>query len=500
MSVTVLKRAATPLNSPDNQNRDFLTVSHAKILAMRKLLHAVADHAADFLDSLPQRPVGVTSSHKEIFASLDKSLAEDAIPVESVLADLLRDIDQGLIASGGPRYFGFVVGGATPASLAADWLTSAWDQNGHVYATSPAAAVVEEIVARWLLELLELTAGSSVGFVTGCQMANFTALSAARNTVLNRAGWDLQAKGLFGAPPISVLMSDQAHATIKNSLRMIGIGDDDVQTIPSDEQGRMRMDELRAQVQRASGRPMILSTQAGNVNTGAFEPIDAIADLVGNENAWIHVDGAFGLWAAVSPQLKHLLKGVERADSWATDAHKWLNVPYDSGMVMMKRPTEHRSLKTARCSYSGTESEDRRDGATWAPENSRRARAFVLYAAIRAQGRSGIRAMIERCTNLARQFAMEAAALPFATILNEVVLNQVLIRFEPPRVKDADAFHVALANEIQKSGLCWLGTTQWKGKTALRVSVSNWSTDASAVTESVKALGDIAVRLAAEGA
>jgi glutamate/tyrosine decarboxylase-like PLP-dependent enzyme len=458
---------------------------------MRTLLHSIADRVADFLESLPSRRVGAVASHDELLAALDKPLPDSAVPIDTVLNDLWRDVERGLVASAGPRYFGFVIGGVTPASLVADWLTSAWDQNAQAYATSPAAAVVEEVVARWLLDLLRLPAGASVGLVTGCQMANFTALSAARNAVLARAGWDLETHGLFGAPRIRVLMSDEAHATVKNALRMIGIGESDLHVVPSDDEGCMRLDELEEQVGRANGSPMIISVQAGNVNSGAFEPIGAIADLVGNRDAWVHVDGAFGLWAAVSPDRRHLLEGLDRADSWATDAHKWLNVPYDSGMVIVKRPAEHRSLKTARCSYVGSEREGRRDGSSWAPENSRRARAFVLYAAIRAAGRSGVRSIVENCCERASQFADEASRLPFARILNQVVLNQVLIRFDPPDVGDLETFHEAVAAEIQRRGVSWLGTTRWKGRAALRVSVTNWSTDAGSVSESVRNLGEV---------
>jgi glutamate/tyrosine decarboxylase-like PLP-dependent enzyme len=462
---------------------------------MRSLLHQVADNAAEFLESLPDRHVGVTASVQDLFAALDKPLLESPLPPASVLRDMVRDIDPGLVASASGRYFGFVIGGATPASIAADWLTSAWDQCAQVYATSPAAAVVEEIVARWIVDLLGLPAESSVGFVSGCQMANFTALSAARNAVLTRTGWDLDGNGLFGAPPIAVFVSDQVHATIKNALRMAGIGEAHIRVIPSDNQGRMRLDAFSERLKTIKGQPVIVSLQAGNVNTGAFEPIDAVADLMSGHNAWIHVDGAFGLWAAVSPKLRHLLHGFERADSWATDAHKWLNVPYDSGIVLMKRPSDHRSLKKTRCAYAGGETDGKRDGSIWTPENSRRARAFVLYAAIRSLGRSGVREIIERCCELSRQFAEAAACLPNAYVLNEVVLNQVLLRFELPDCPDVNAFHEALASEIQSSGLCWIGTTQWKDRTVLRVSISNWSTDADVVSESVQLIRETVGRM-----
>ena len=461
---------------------------------MRDLLHDVADRAADFLASSSRRRVGVTASKQVLADALQRPLPEGPVPDTQVIEELIKDVDEGLVCSGGPRYFGFVIGGAIPASLAADWLTAVWDQNAQVYATSPAASVVEEIVSNWVLELLGLPPYSSVGFVTGGQMANFTALSAARNTVLTRVGWNLEEKGLFGAPPIAVLMSDQAHATIASALRMIGIGSAEMQTLPSDEQGRMHIDELGVRLKTLTGRPVIICAQAGNVNTGAFEPVDAIADASAGHNAWIHVDGAFGLWAAMSPNLRHLSPGLDRADSWSLDAHKWLNVPYDSGLVIVKRPDEHRSLKTARCSYAGAETVGLRDGSNWTPENSRRARAFVLYAAIRAMGRSGIREMIERCCRLARQFAEESAQLPGVRVLNEVVLNQVLLSISAPN-HDGPGFHQAIAAEIQTSGNCWIGTTQWKGMPALRVSVVNWSTSDRDITQSVREIATAVQRI-----
>ena len=455
---------------------------------MRRLLRAVADRAADFLESLPERRVGAIASPAELRRTLDCPLGEDPVPAERVIDDLVRDVDAGLVASAGPRYFGFVIGGATPASVAADWLTSAWDQNAQAYASSPAAAVAEEVVAQWIVDLLGLPQSSSVGFVTGGQMASFTALCVARNALLERAGWDLAERGMSGAPLLRVLTSAEAHATISNALGMIGIGASQISLVDADEQGRMILPRLAEALERAGGDPVIVSIQAGNVNTGAFEPIDAIADLVGGRNAWLHVDGAFGLWAAVSPRLRPLLSGHERADSWATDAHKWLNVPYDSGIVALKHQAAHRSLKTARCAYAGSSVERARDGSTWVPENSRRARAFVLYASLRALGRSGVRRMIERSCEHAKRFADLASRLPCASILNEVVLNQVLVRFEPPGIPDLDAFHDVLAQEIQRDGTCWIGTTRWRGRATLRVSVSSWSTDDTAIDASVAAL------------
>ncbi|MBF0548413.1 MAG: aspartate aminotransferase family protein [Candidatus Riflebacteria bacterium] len=456
---------------------------------VRASLYSVADKAADYLESLGTRQVCSTSTSEELFRRLDRPFPEDGSPAELVISELVNDVERGLVASVGPRYFGFVVGGATRASLMADWLTSAWDQNAQVYATSPAAAATEAIVARWVVELLGLPTQSSVGFVTGCQMANFTALASARNTVLERAGWNLNKHGLFGAPPISVFMSECGHSTVRSALHMIGIGSGQIREIPSDSEGRMNLQSLQEEIRRATGQPMIISLQAGNVNSGAFEPIAAVADLVRSENAWIHVDGAFGLWTAVSPELRIRLEGLERADSWATDAHKWLNVPYDSGIVIVKNPAQHRTLKTSRCAYAGEEFEDKRDGSTWVPENSRRARAFVLYAVLRELGRTGVRAIVERCCMLARTFALGATKLPGAKVLNEVVLNQVLLEFSSSTVNDGETFHRAIAAQIQLEGKCWLGATTWQGKAALRVSICNWLTTEEDISILLETLG-----------
>lgn len=456
---------------------------------MRDLLLSTAERGVSFLETAEQRRVAAVADRAELLRRLANPLPEHPEPADEVLAKFAQDIEPGLVASSSSRYFGFVIGGATPISLAADWLTSTWDQNAQVYATSPAAAIVEEIVAGWVKELLRLPASSSVGFVTGGQMANFTALSAARNAVLGKAGWDLEADGLFGAPPIAVFMSETAHATVHSALRMMGIGNRSIHAIPADQQGRIQPKLLEAALADHDG-PTIVSLQAGNVNTGSFEPFDRIADMAGRHNAWIHVDGAFGLWAAVSPRLRHLVEGMERADSWSVDAHKWLNVPHDSGLVIVKDPAWHRSLKTARCAYAGPACEDHRDGSAWSPENSRRARAFVLYAVLRSLGRSGIQSMIERSCEMARMFAERASNLPHAHILNDVSLNQVLLRFSPPNVEDLDRFHAAVAQAVQRQGRCWLGTTLWSGNTVLRLSFSNWQTDPDAVQEVIECLAD----------
>ena len=465
-------------------------MNSASLSPVRVSLHRVADQAADFLETLCSRKCCVTETPADLFRTLDRPLPEAGSPADEVICELVHDVERGLVASAGPRYFGFVMSSSTRGSLMADWLTSTWDQNAQVYATSPAAAAAEVIVARWLLELFGLPAGSSVGFVTGGQMANFTALAAARNAVLERAGWDVGTQGLFGAPAITVLVSECAHATVRSALRMAGIGSMQIREIPADSEGRMRLLSLEAEIRRATGHPMIVSLQAGNVNSGAFEPVNAVADLMQRENGWIHVDGAFGLWAAVSPELRLQLSGMQRADSWATDAHKWLNVPYDSGIVIVKNSAQHRRLKTSRCSYAGEELDDRRDGSTWVPENSRRARGFVLYAVLRELGRSGIRAIVEKCCMLAREFAAGVARIPGAQVVNEVSLNQVLVRWDPPMGNSADDFHRAIASRVQADGRCWLGTTTWHGQTVLRFSICNASTTAADISLALQALAE----------
>jgi glutamate/tyrosine decarboxylase-like PLP-dependent enzyme len=379
------------------------------------------------------------------------------------------------------RYFGFVIGGAVPASLAADWLTSAWDQNAGLYVAGPAASVVEEVAGAWLAELLRLPRDVSFAFVTGSQMAHATALAAARNHVLAEAGWDVEREGLTGAPAIRVLAGEKVHSTVPRALRLIGLGFGSIVQVSADDQGRMRPEALREALAAGEG-PTIVCAQAGEVNTGSFDPFEAIADAAEKAGAWLHVDGAFGLWAAASPRLAHLVAGAERADSWAVDGHKWLNVPYDSGIAFCARPEPHRRAMEVHAEYliHGDESGPR-DQMDWTPEFSRRARGFTVYAAIRSLGRQGIAELVERCCDHARRFSEELATLPGAEILNEVVLNQVLLRFETDERTDE------VLRRVQESGEAWMGGTSWDGRAAIRISVSNWSTTGEDVERTVAA-------------
>jgi glutamate/tyrosine decarboxylase-like PLP-dependent enzyme len=413
----------------------------------------------------------------------------EGVEATRVIRELAYDVEPGLIASAGPRYFGFVIGGSLPVTLAADWLTSAWDQNACLYAQSPAAAVVEEVVAAWLLEILGLPATASVGLVTGCQMANFAGLAAARHAVLKRFGWDVEQDGLIGAPDLRVILGAEAHFTILSALRMLGIGVRRVVEVPADGEGRMRPEAL-APLLRSSSRPTIVCAQAGNVNTGACDPVGEIAELAHASGAWVHVDGAFGLWAAASPELRRHVAGLAKADSWATDAHKWLNVPFDSGIAIVADPESHRAALTARAAYLVQASGAERDGLDWTPEASRRARAFTLYAALRTLGRRGVARLVERSCGLARLMAECLSAEPGVRILNDVVLNQVLVGFEAPAGRNADALTIATIARIQREGACWLGGTRWNGREAARISVSNWSTTEEDIRGAARAIVD----------
>jgi glutamate/tyrosine decarboxylase-like PLP-dependent enzyme len=374
-----------------------------------------------------------------------------------------------------------VIGGALPAAAAADWLTGAWQQNGALHALSPAAAAAEEVAGGWMLDLLGLPPESSVGLPTGAGLGNAVGIAAGRHAVLARAGWDVEARGLYDGPQITVIIGEEAHATVATALGYLGLGRERVVRVSADDQGRMRADEAVTAIRAVSG-PLIVIIQAGNVNTGAFDPAPEItAAAAAHPNAWVHVDGAFGLWAATSPRLAHLVAGVERADSWSTDAHKWLNAGYDCGFVAVRDPDAHRAAMAATAAYLMRS--DLRENWEYVFDSSRRARGFALYAAIRSLGRDGIRAMVERCCDLATRMADRLRAADGVAVLNDVVLNQVLVRFG-----DDDARTRRVIEAVQAEGVAWMGGTTWHGQGAMRISVSNWSTteaDADATVASI---------------
>ena len=448
-----------------------------------RLLHRVADYGEEFLGSLDSRPIGESATVDELRTALDLPLPDGPTEPERVVDALIEAAEPGVVAMPSGRYFGFVIGGALPAAVAADWLTSIWDQNAGLYVGGPSAAVVEEVAGRWVTELLGLPAGASFAFVTGCQMANVTALAAARHAVLERHGCDVARDGLQGAPPLRVVVGEERHVTVDRALRLLGIGSTQLVVVPADDQGRMRADALEDALAGLDG-PTIVCAQAGNVNTGSFDPLPRIADAAEAANAWLHVDGAFGLWAAASPELRHLTAGVERADSWATDGHKWLNVPYDSGIICCAHPDAHRAAMGAEASYLiQADAGGPRDQMDWTPEFSRRARGFPVYAAIRSLGRSGIAGMVERCCAHARRFAELLGGADAVEVLNDVVLNQVLVRFG-----DDDALTREAVRRVQQDGTCWLSGTTWHGVAAMRISVSNWQTSEADVERSAAAI------------
>jgi glutamate/tyrosine decarboxylase-like PLP-dependent enzyme len=434
-----------------------------------------------YLHSLEERHVGPMTDARGVRERLRSELTDASEDAEAVVADMAEALDPGIVASTGPRYYGFVIGGALPAASAADLLTTAWNQNGALHALSPAAAAAEEIAGEWMLDLLRLPADASVGLPTGAGLGNAVGLAAARHRLLERAGWDVEAAGLYGAPEIVVMIGDEAHATVLTALQYLGFGRERVTRIAVDEQGQMQVAALREAVAALDpSTPLLVIAQAGNVNTGGFDPIGEMADhLAAHPNTWLHVDGAFGLWAAVSPELRHLVAGVEKADSWSTDAHKWLNAGYDCGFVAVRDPEAHRAAMAATAAYLLRS--DQRESWEYVFDSSRRARGFALYAAIRSLGRDGIREMVERCCRLARRMADQLAA-GGVEILNDVVLNQVLARFGDDRRTQA------IIGRVQADGTAWMGGTSWHGLGAMRISVSNWSTTEADADASVQAI------------
>lgn len=444
-----------------------------------RLLQDAAARATRYLDSLDTRPVTPDPVAVGLLDELDEPLAAQGQPPAEVLARLDRLVTPATMAMAGPRFFGFVIGGALPVSVATNWLSTAWDQNTGLYRATPGTAVVERVALRWLAELFGFPAETAGAFVTGATMANLCGLAAGRHRVLANAGWNVEADGLFGAPPITVIVGDEVHPTVLKALGLLGLGRDRIVRVPVDGQGRM----VASALPPISG-PTIVVAQAGNLNTGAFDPLPAIMAHAHAAGAWVHVDGAFGLWAGAVPALAHHVAGVERADSVATDAHKWLNVPYDSGIALVKDGEALRAAMAVTASYLPTASEER-NPSDYTPELSRRARGVDVWAVLSSLGRDGVAAMISGTCDHARRFAEGLAAAGFA-ILNDVVLNQVLVSFGTP-----EETHRVIA-DVQAEGTCWAGPTLWQGKTAMRISVSSWSTTADDVDASVAAITRVA--------
>lgn len=446
---------------------------------MRQLLEETAQRAIAYLESLEERPVASPPEAVHNLTTLDEPLPEGPTPPSAVLRQLDEICSPATTAMAGPRFFGFVIGGALPVTLAANWLAGAWDQNSALYNVTPATAHLEKVALDWLLELFDLPATCGGGFVTGATVANFTALAAARHAVLRRAGWNVEADGLFGAPPITVIVGEEAHPTLFKSLGLLGLGRSRVTRVPVDGQGRMRADALPA----ISG-PTIICAQAGNVNTGASDPLADICAHGHAAGAWVHVDGAFGLWAAAVPEMAHLTAGLADADSWATDFHKWLNVPYDSGLALSRDADALRAAMAITAEYLPTDSPIR-NPSDFTPELSRRGRGVEVWAALRSLGTEGVREMIRRNCRYARRFAEGLDAAGYE-ILNEVALNQVLVAFG-----DAGTTARVIA-AIQADGTCWAGPTVWQGRAAMRISVSSWATTEEDVESSLAAMVRVA--------
>jgi glutamate/tyrosine decarboxylase-like PLP-dependent enzyme len=444
-----------------------------------QLLTEAARRALAYLESISDRRVFPSEEALRNLSRLGGPLpatAEDPITVLKALDDIGSPAT---VATTGGRYFGFVTGGALPATVAAQWMAAAWDQNGSLNALSPVAARLEEIALGWLLDVLHLPPSSGGGFVTGAQMANFASLAAARHSVLAKAGWDVvETDGLFGAPPITVVAGEEIHVTVAKALAMLGLGKKRVVRVPTDSQGRMRADALP----RLNG-PAIVCAQAGNVNTGAFDPFQPICEWAHGAGAWVHVDGAFGLWAAASEQFRHLVSGAEQADSWSIDAHKWLNVPQDSGIAIVRNADDLRAAMAITAPYLSPG--QRREPMQWVPESSRRARAIEICAALRSLGRQGLADLVERTCRFARMASEQLEAEGFS-ILNEVVLNQVLVSFG-----DAETTQRVI-RAIQEDGTCWCGGTVWHGQTAMRISIASWATDETDIERSLSAIIPIA--------
>ncbi|HXO64020.1 MAG TPA: aminotransferase class V-fold PLP-dependent enzyme [Steroidobacteraceae bacterium] len=441
---------------------------------MSDLLDDAAHRASRYLDSLDSRPVAPDKGAIAALSNFERPFPEHGSTAEAVVAELDEIGSPATMASAGGRFFGFVIGGSLPVTVAASWLATTWDQNAGLVVTSPVNATLENVALRWVKEIFHLPVESAGGFVTCATAANFSALAAARHALMARAGWDVEARGLFAAPPLTIVVGDEVHASVQKALSLVGFGSERVVRVPVDAQGRMRIDAFPSVDERT-----IVCVQAGNVNSGAFDPVAEICERAHSQGAWVHVDGAFGMWAAAAPARAHLTRGIEDADSWATDAHKWLNVPYDSGLVFARNAGALRAAMSVSGAYLAQDED--RIPYQYTPDFSRRARGVEVWAALRQLGRAGLADLIERTCRHARRFAEGLLAAGYG-VLNDVVLNQVLVSFgTAERTRE-------VIRRIQEDGTCWCGGTVWQGHTAMRISVSSWATTEADVERSLAAI------------
>jgi glutamate/tyrosine decarboxylase-like PLP-dependent enzyme len=454
---------------------------------MRKDFHpalsTALNHALEYLQTVDERPVGPTASLETLRHRLCKEWNHNPIPAESVITDLVTDIEGGLNNSVNARFYAWVIGGSLPSALAADWLTSTWDQNAGLYSVSPASAIIEEAVGGWLKDLFRLPAATSFALVTGCQMAHTTCLAAARTWLLKRKNWDVEQRGMSGSPQIRIFCGAR-HATIDRTVHLLGFGDESITKLRVDATGALDPGALEAALRDINGQPAIVLLQAGDVNTGGFDNFEALIPIARKYGAWTHVDGAFGMWAAASPRLEHLVRGMEHAHSWATDGHKWLNVPYDCGYAFVAEPDAHRASMSYHANYL-VQQDVARDPLDWNPEFSRRARGFASYAALRELGRTGVQELVERCCDCAAQLVAGLGELEGVEVLSASIINQGVVTFPNPSGAVSDDWNDNVIAEIAAEGTSFFSGTTANGRRAMRISVSNWQTSPEDVVKTI---------------
>ena len=454
-------------------------------------------HALDFIEGLDSRSVAATATPGELRARLCRPLPSVGVAAETIIDDLVADTAGGHVGSASGRFFGWVIGGALPASLAADWLATTWDNNAGAAACAPASCVVEEVAGAWLKDILDLPRDASFALTTGCQLAHVTCLAAARNAVLRGVGWDVETDGLIGAPPIRVLANDQRHGSIERALRILGLGANCIEALGTTVDGALRPETLREALARIEGEPTIVLLDGGDLNVGGFDDYRGLIPMAKAAGAWVHVDGAFGLWARASREHRHLADGMDLANSWATDGHKWLNTPYDSGVAIVRDTAAHRASMALATSYIAQDS-GIRDPMDWTPEWSRRARGLAIYAALRELGRDGVADLIDRCCAHAKTIAAEIGALSGAELVAIPTLNQGLVRFPDP-ASDNEMAHAARTDAvmaaINATGECLFSGATWRGKRVMRISIVNWRTDAEGVRRTIAAVAGVLERM-----